>query len=151
MPDGSVTMTGGVLRETKAGGAAPLVSLVVPCFNEEEVLPLFPTETLPVLHAMPGARFEFVFVNDGSADGTLPFLVAQAGSEPDGRVIDLSRNFGKEAALSAGLAEARGDVVIPFDADLQDPPDLIPALVERCGRGSRWSSRGAPTGRATAS
>ena len=97
----------------------PLVSLVVPCFNEEEVLPLFLAELRPILGSVPGIRFEFVFVNDGSTDGTLPLLAAEARLDPAVRVIDLSRNFGKEAALSAGLAEARGDAVIPFDADLQ--------------------------------
>ncbi|WP_279477606.1 glycosyltransferase family 2 protein [Aureimonas sp. SK2] len=113
----------------------PLVSLVVPCFNEEEVLPLFLAELRPILGSVPGIRFEFVFVNDGSTDGTLPLLAAEARLDPAVRVIDLSRNFGKEAALSAGLAEARGDAVIPFDADLQDPPDLIPLLTERWREG----------------
>ncbi len=116
-------------------GRSPLVSLVVPCYNEEDVLPLFLSEVLPVLRSIEGIRFEFVFVNDGSTDGTLAFLATSARIEPTLRVIDLSRNFGKEAALSAGLAEARGDAVIPFDADLQDPPDLIPALVERWREG----------------
>lgn len=114
---------------------SPLVSLVVPCFNEEEVLPIFLARMRPILQALSGLRHEIVFVNDGSTDGTLPFLIAETVLDPTVRVVDLSRNFGKEAALSAGLAEARGDAVIPFDADLQDPPDLIPRLVERWHEG----------------
>jgi glycosyltransferase involved in cell wall biosynthesis len=89
----------------------------------------------PILRDLSGLRHEIVFVNDGSTDGTLPFLIAETVLDPAIRVVDLSRNFGKEAALSAGLAEARGDAVIPFDADLQDPPDLIPRLVERWREG----------------
>ena len=115
--------------------SAPLVSLVVPCFNEAEVLPIFLARMRPILRDLSGLRHEIVFVNDGSTDGTLPFLIAETVLDPAIRVVDLSRNFGKEAALSAGLAEARGDAVIPFDADLQDPPDLIPRLVERWREG----------------
>lgn len=112
-----------------------LVSLVVPCFNEAEVLPIFLARMRPILRDLSWLRHEIVFVNDGSTDGTLPFLIAETVLDPAIRVVDLSRNFGKEAALSAGLAEARGDAVIPFDADLQDPPDLIPRLVERWREG----------------
>lgn len=114
---------------------APLVSLLVPCFNEEEVLPLFLERMQPILRALPGLRHEIVFVNDGSTDGTLAFLIGQTLRDPSIRVVDLSRNFGKEAALSAGLTEARGDAVVPFDADLQDPPEVIPRLVERWREG----------------
>lgn len=122
-------------RPSVPAADAVLLSLVVPCFNEEEVLPVFLAEILPVLSALPGVRFEIVFVNDGSRDGTLPYLIERAKTDARLRVLDLSRNFGKEVALSAGLAEARGDAVIPFDADLQDPPDLIPSLVARWREG----------------
>ncbi|CAH2792328.1 MAG: Bactoprenol glucosyl transferase [uncultured Caballeronia sp.] len=73
--------------------------------------------------------YEVVFVNDGSRDDTLNLLIGIARDHERVRVVDLSRNFGKEAAMTAGIDEARGDVVVPFDADLQDPPEVIPRLV----------------------
>jgi len=92
--------------------------------NEEEVLPLFFGRVLPVLKQL-GENFEIICVNDGSSDGTLKGLLALSKNETRIRVIDLSRNFGKEAALTCGIDHAKGDVVIPIDADLQDPPELI--------------------------
>lgn len=134
MPKDSNETDLSVMAEPDMSSAA-LVSLVVPCFNEAEVLPIFLARMRPILQALSRLRYEIVFVNDGSTDGTLAFLIAETCLDPTVRVVDLSRNFGKEAALSAGLAEARGDAVIPFDADLQDPPDLIPRLVERWHEG----------------
>jgi glycosyltransferase involved in cell wall biosynthesis len=78
-----------------------------------------------------GEDFELVFVNDGSGDGTLAALIGFASARDDVRVINLSRNFGKEAALSAAIDYARGDAVIPIDADLQDPPELIPEMIAK--------------------
>jgi glycosyltransferase involved in cell wall biosynthesis len=113
----------------------PLLSLVVPFFNEGEVVHLFFSQVLPQLESIPGIRFEILCVNDGSRDNTLEQLVAIAHSDARVRVIDLTRNFGKEAALSAAIDEARGDLIVPFDADLQDPPRVIPLLVEKWREG----------------
>ena len=103
---------------------------MVPCHDEERALPALFAALRRIPPALPGAAVEVVCVNDGSRDGTLDALRREQGSAGlDIVVVDLSRNFGKEAALSAGLAVASGDAVIPLDADLQDPPDLIPRLV----------------------
>ncbi len=106
-----------------------LLSIVVPAFNEEEVLPTFHNRVCNVLKSMP-ITAEVVYVNDGSTDNTL--AVMQVLREKDRRIaiVDLSRNFGKEIALSAGLDHAKGEAVVVIDADLQDPPELIPVLVE---------------------
>ena len=113
----------------------PLISLVVPCYNEEESLPAFFEETSRVIDAMRAehadASFELVFVDDGSSDGTLAVVrdAAARGEAPaEVRWMSFSRNFGKEAALLAGLRAARGDYVATLDADLQDPPALLPEM-----------------------
>lgn len=105
------------------------LSIVVPCYNEEAGLARFYAETSAVCAGLD-AVVEFIFVDDGSRDGTLAALKGLA--ERDGRVrwLALSRNFGKEAALFAGLEHARGDYVAVMDADLQDPPELLPQLLE---------------------
>lgn len=107
-----------------------LLSLVVPFHNEQAALPAFFARVLPILESIPGTEFEIVCVNDGSTDDTLAMLMVEARREGRIRVVDLTRNFGKEAALTAGIDEASGDAVIPIDADLQDPPELIPTLVQ---------------------
>lgn len=112
-----------------------LLSLVVPFYNEQEMIGAFFRTVIPVLEAIDRIRFEIVCVNDGSRDGTLRMLIDLSAADSRIRVIDLTRNFGKEAALSAGLDEARGGIVIPFDADLQDPPGIIPLLVEKWREG----------------
>ena len=109
----------------------PILSVVVPMKDEAASLASFLDTVVPVLRSAAGERFEIVCVNDGSTDGTLDGLRARLRSLPQMRVIDLSRNFGKEAALTAGLQHARGEAVIPMDVDLQDPPELIPQMVER--------------------
>ncbi|QYY30841.1 glycosyltransferase family 2 protein [Cupriavidus pinatubonensis] len=113
-----------------------LISLVVPCYNEAEVLEAFFARVVPILEAVAGSRFEIVCVNDGSTDDTLGVLLRAASGDGRLRVIDLTRNFGKEAALTAGIDEAHGDAVIPIDADLQDPPELIPTLVTHWREGA---------------
>ncbi|WP_373379457.1 glycosyltransferase family 2 protein [Cupriavidus nantongensis] len=113
-----------------------LLSLVVPCYNESESIGRFFASVIPVLEAIDAIRFELVLVNDGSTDDTLDQLIAYSHRDPRVRVVDLTRNFGKEAALTAGLDEALGDAVIPIDADLQDPPALIPELVRRWREGA---------------
>ena len=112
--------------------AEPLISLVVPCYNEEAAVGAFMEEADRILG---GHRLEFVFINDGSRDGTLALLLAAARRDARVRVIDLSRNFGKEAALTAGLDHTRGDVVIPMDADLQDPFEIVPILIAKWRQG----------------
>ncbi|KAB0643979.1 glycosyltransferase family 2 protein [Burkholderia latens] len=108
----------------------PLVSLVVPFYNEGEAVERFFDVVIPLMSGLDTIRFEIVCVNDGSRDDTLERLIRVSMGDRRVRVIDLTRNFGKEAALTAGLDEAAGDAVIPLDADLQDPPSLIPVMLE---------------------
>ncbi len=115
---------------------SPLVSLVVPFYNECDAVGHFLSEIVPVLEGIALTRFEIVCINDGSTDGTLDKLIAASVRDARIRVIDLTRNFGKEAALTAGIDEACGDAVIPIDADLQDPPSLIPVMVEHWRQGA---------------
>lgn len=107
---------------------APDLSIIVPCYNEQAVIPVFLETLLPILQTL-ALRFELVFVNDGSHDKTLEVLQLAKIQYPQIRVINLSRNFGKEAALSAGIDFAEGRAIIPMDVDLQDPPELIPEMV----------------------
>jgi polyisoprenyl-phosphate glycosyltransferase len=114
----------------------PLVSLVVPFYNEGEAVDHFFARIDPVLSAIETVRFEIVCINDGSKDDTLDRLITFSEDDPRVRVVDLTRNFGKEAALTAGIDEASGDAVIPIDADLQDPPSLIPVMIEHWQQGA---------------
>jgi glycosyltransferase involved in cell wall biosynthesis len=113
---------------------APLISLIVPVYNEDEAIPLFLAEVDRRL-LIPDARLELVFVNDGSKDGTLAQLLAAAAARADVTLVNLSRNFGKEAAMTAGLDHARGDAVVLMDVDLQDPPELVAVFVEKWREG----------------
>ena len=110
------------------------ISVIVPAYNEEEVLPGFYDRTAAVLRAL-GLAYEIVFVNDGSKDRTLDVMLALRTADPNITVIDLSRNFGKEIALTAGLDQSRGEVVVVIDADLQDPPEMIPDFVSEWRKG----------------
>ncbi len=101
------------------------ITAIVPCFNEEEALPLFLKEADRVAAQMEDAELTYLFVDDGSTDGTLAFLREQAARRKDVRYLSFSRNFGKEAAMLAGLEHAEGDMVAILDADLQDPPELL--------------------------
>ena len=114
--------------------ADPLLSLVVPVFNEEESIDLFLTSVEPFLESA-GLRFEIVFVNDGSRDNTLAHLLDCSMRDRRIKVVNLSRNFGKEAALTAGIDHANGDILIPMDIDLQDPPQLIGPFIDRWREG----------------
>ena len=114
--------------------ASLLLSVVVPAYNEEEVLPEFHKRMLAVVSTF-GMRFEIIYVNDGSTDNTLQVMMDFRRQTPETAVVDLSRNFGKEIALTAGLDHARGDAVIVIDADLQDPPELIPQLIAQWRQG----------------
>ena len=115
-----------------------MLSIVCPMHNEEEAIPFFFGRILPVL-AQTGEDFEIICVNDGSTDDTLNRLAEAKLGEKRIRVIDLSRNFGKEAALTCGIDRAVGDAVIPIDADLQDPPELIPEMVSIWRQGSEMA------------
>jgi len=107
------------------------VSVAIPLYNEEAVLPELLRRVRAVLDTLPGGPHEVVFVNDGSTDGTLKILAAAAAADPRVRVVVFSRNFGHQPAFGAALAYARGDVVVLMDGDLQDPPEAIPRLLER--------------------
>ncbi len=112
------------------------LSIVCPAYEEKEVLPAFHAELCAVLDTLgPEYSIEIVYVDDGSRDGTLEVLRELAKQDHRARYLSLSRNFGKEAALTAGLEHARGDVVITLDTDLQHPPALIPTLLERWREG----------------
>ncbi|WP_057077992.1 glycosyltransferase family 2 protein [Bordetella bronchiseptica] len=104
------------------------LSIVIPFLNESEVLPICHARLSRVLEALD-EPYEIVFVDDGSTDGSVEYLIELMRRDRRVRVIKLSRNFGKEAAMSAGLSEARGSAVILLDADLQDPPELIPEMM----------------------
>lgn len=105
-----------------------VLSIVVPAYNEREVLPIF-HERLSAVMEIYGEPWEVVYVNDGSRDGTLTFLEELALQDSHVSLVNLSRNFGKEAAMTAGLDHALGEAVIVIDADLQDPPELIPEMI----------------------
>jgi polyisoprenyl-phosphate glycosyltransferase len=107
-----------------------LVSIVVPAYNEDGVIEEF-NRRLSLVREGLQVRSEVIFVNDGSRDNTLARLRSLKATDPTIGIVDLSRNFGKEIALTAGIDHAIGDVVIVIDADLQDPPELIPKLIER--------------------
>lgn len=104
------------------------ISIVAPFYCEEDMCDLFLKETTAVLNEL-NKPFEIVCVNDGSTDNTLANLLQAKKNYPNIKIINLSRNFGKEAALTAGLDYAKGEVIIPIDADLQDPPDLIKEFI----------------------
>ncbi|MFW7403549.1 glycosyltransferase family 2 protein [Vagococcus fluvialis] len=106
-----------------------LLSIVVPCYNEEETILSFYQEIMKIKEQMPPLNFEFIFVNDGSSDNTLKQLKILENKDPKQvKYLSFSRNFGKEAALYAGLKHATGDLITVMDADLQDPPSLLPEM-----------------------
>lgn len=106
------------------------ISVIVPCYNEEEAIPYFYRKMAMVTEEMSEYDFEIIFINDGSKDSTIS--VIKKLTEEDNRIkyIDFSRNFGKEAAIYAGLKNAKGDYGVIMDADLQDPPELLPEMMK---------------------
>ena len=107
-----------------------LLSIVVPCFNEEETVDIYYEAVTKVLNTMD-LEYEIIFVNDGSRDRTLEKTLALHDKYPKNvKVVDFSRNFGKEGALLAGLRHTKGDYVTVMDADLQDPPEYLPKMFE---------------------
>ena len=110
-----------------------MITVVVPCYNEEQALPYFIPEIQQVaktLEAQYQVDLEVLLVNDGSKDGTLSLMRTYAGQYQNVRYLSFSRNFGKEAAIYAGLEHAKGDYVAIMDADMQDPPALLPQMYE---------------------
>jgi dolichol-phosphate mannosyltransferase len=113
-----------------------LLSVVIPLYNEEGNVHALCDRLLAVLRSL-GGRFEVVTIDDGSRDRTRELLVAEARAEPRLRIVALSRNFGLQAAVAAGLAQAEGDAIVLMDGDLQDPPELIPRLVSEWRAGAQ--------------
>jgi polyisoprenyl-phosphate glycosyltransferase len=112
-----------------------LLSIIVPVYNEESVLNEFHDRLLKAIESHV-SDFEILYVNDGSTDNSLNELTALEKNDFRIHILDLSRNFGKEAAMTAGLDYSKGDIVVVIDADLQDPPELIPAMIEQWRQGS---------------
>lgn len=108
-----------------------LLSVIVPCFNEEAVLRSTHQRLTEVLRALNHLRFEIIYVDDGSRDQTQNILAELQAQNPEVRVLRLSRNFGHQIAVTAGLEQATGNAVVVIDADLQDPPEVIPEMVQR--------------------
>lgn len=106
------------------------VTVVVPCYNEEEVVDMFYPEVQKHLQKIPDCQFEYLFINDGSRDGTLEKLRALAKKYDAVNYLSLSRNFGKESAMMAGIDYAEGDAVIIMDADLQHPPETVAEMIK---------------------
>jgi len=115
--------------------SALVLSLVVPVFNEVETVDFFLDRVTQVFDSQAAVHLEIVFVNDGGTDGTLERLLECQKGNQRIRIVELSRNFGKEAALTAGLQAAKGQVVVPIDVDLQDPPELILEMITKWREG----------------
>lgn len=113
------------------------LSVVVPVFNEAVTVPHLHARLRAVLDALPGVRSEIVFVDDGSRDDSYGAIEAVGRCDPSVKALRFARNFGKEAAMAAGLRAAAGDVVVLMDGDLQHPPELIPAMLEKWRSGAR--------------
>ena len=106
------------------------VSIMIPVYNEEEVLPFLYERLVSLIDSQTSYKWEILFVNDGSTDNTLSILLQMHFKDSRINVIDLSRNYGKEIAMLAGFDYVTGDCMINLDADLQDPPELIPEMLE---------------------
>lgn len=118
----------------RTAGERPLLSVVIPIHNEEETISAFDARLRAVIATVP-AQTEVIYINDGSTDRSLALLRELRCRSSDIAILDLSRNFGKEIALAAGLDHAHGDAVVIIDADLQDPPELIPVLFAKWQEG----------------
>lgn len=106
------------------------LTAIVPCYNEEAAIPYFHEEIARVISGMPGLTLELIYINDGSKDRTLEIIKELAKKDSHVKYLSFSRNFGKEAAIYAGLQNASGDLVAIMDADLQDPPSLLPKMYQ---------------------
>ena len=107
-----------------------LISLIIPCYNEEQVLPILKEALLKIMNQMTDFEFELLFINDGSKDQTLNILKSFYQEDSRMNYLSFSRNFGKEAAIYAGLQNAHGQYVALMDADMQDPPSLLPEMMK---------------------
>lgn len=112
-----------------------MLSIVVPCYNEQDTINPYITRMMDIEKLLPNLTFEYWFVNDGSKDNTLEVLKKETASSNKYNYLSFSRNFGKESALYAGLEHARGDYITVMDVDLQDPPELLPKMVELIEQG----------------
>lgn len=128
-----------------------MISIIVPCYREEEALPIFYNEITKVFHSMPEQSYELVLVNDGSTDNTLKVMRELASKDSHIKYLSFSRNFGKESAMYAGFCNAHGDYIAVMDADMQDPPTLLPKMLSILETGEydsvatkRASRRGEP-------
>lgn len=111
------------------------ISVIVPCLNEQEVIPVYYQTMVPVMEKMKDAEFELLFIDDGSDDRTLHILRELNKKDKRCRYLSFTRNFGKEAAIYAGLEHAKGDYIAVMDVDLQDPPRLLPLMYEELQKG----------------
>jgi glycosyltransferase involved in cell wall biosynthesis len=123
------------------GSQETLLSVIVPVLNEQDTIGFFLAETVPMLERvcsemLARGRYEILFIDDGSTDATAATIFAAGKANPSIKLVRLSRNFGKEPALAAGLLYAAGDVVIPMDVDLQDPPEVVPRMVAEWLKGA---------------
>lgn len=106
-----------------------MISVIIPCFNEQEVIPYFYEEITKISSQMKQYNFEYIFIDDGSKDKTIDKLIELSNKDNRVKYISFSRNFGKESAIFAGLENSKGDYVVIMDADLQDPPALLPEMM----------------------
>lgn len=106
------------------------ISIVVPCYNEEDVIGMFYQELTSILHLLPNYCYEIIFVDDGSKDNTLSILKDLKMNDKNIKIISFSRNFGKESGIFAGLENSSGDLVVVMDSDLQHPPKKILEMIE---------------------
>ena len=107
-----------------------LISIIIPCYNEENNLDKICKAVRQIMNEQSGYQYEMLLVNDGSKDHTLQKMIALAGEDKNIRYYSFSRNFGKESAIYAGLSNAKGDYVVTMDADMQDPPELLPEMLD---------------------
>ena len=112
------------------GVSVKKITVIVPCFNEQDALPIYYKEMCRVMHKMPEVEIEMLFVDDGSTDRTLSVMKDLNSLDEKCKYLSFSRNFGKEAAIYAGLKNATGDYVAIMDVDLQDPPELLPQMYQ---------------------
>ena len=113
-----------------------MITVLIPTYNEEVVLPQLFARLKDLQKAIKKYRLEFLFVNDGSSDNTLNIIQKEAKQNPSIAYVNLSRNFGKETGMLAGFDYAKGDALVIIDSDLQDPPELIPQMIELWEQGS---------------
>lgn len=117
------------MRQARMEKTSMLLTMIVPCYNEQEALPLFYAESVKAVNDI-GCDYEYILINDGSGDDTFAVMKELAAQDEHITYLSFSRNFGKEAAMYAGFCNAHGDYVAVMDADMQDPPTLLPQMVE---------------------